>query len=210
MSVPYFYKNSNSKFISIEGADSSEFLQNLITNDINNCTKYKVIYSCLLTPQGKFLSDFFIFKTKNKFILETHELFYENLLKKLKIYKLRSNVLISKIENIHSFIIFGDIEKDKNSIIFCEDPRRHNIGHKLIHESSNPKILESYNQINEDEYHEILIKNLVPFSHYDLEENKSLLLENNFENINSISWDKGCYVGQEITARMKYRDLLKK
>ena len=210
MSVPYFYKNSNSKFISIEGADSSEFLQNLITNDINNCTKDNVIYSCLLTPQGKFLSDFFIFKTKNKFILETHELFYENLLKKLKIYKLRSNVLISKIENIHSFIIFGDIEKDKNSIIFCEDPRRHNIGHKLIHESSNPKILDSYNQINEDEYHEILIKNLVPFSHYDLEENKSLLLENNFENLNSISWDKGCYVGQEITARMKYRALLKK
>ena len=210
MSVPYFYKNSNSKFISIEGADSSEFLQNLITNDINNCTKDKVIYSCLLTPQGKFLSDFFIFKTKNKFILETHELFYENLLKKLKIYTLRSNVLISKIENIHSFIIFGDIEKDKNSIIFCEDPRKHNIGHKLIHESLNPKILESYNQINEDEYHEILIKNLVPFSHYDLEENKSLLLENNFQNLNSISWDKGCYIGQEITARMKYRALLKK
>ena len=128
----------------------------------------------MLTPQGKFLSDFFIFKTKNKLILETHELFYENLLKKLKIYKLRSNVLISKIEeNIYSFIIFGDIEKDKNSIIFCERSRRHNIGHKLIHESSNPKILDSYNQINEDEYHEILIKNLVPFSHYDLEENKS-------------------------------------
>ena len=210
MSVPYFYKNSNSKFISIEGSDSSEFLQNLITNDINNCTKDNVIYSCLLTPQGKFLSDFFIFKTKNKLILETHELFYENLLKKLKIYKLRSNVLISKIENIYSFIIFGDIEKDKNSIIFCEDPRRYNIGHKLIHESSNPKILDSYNQINEDEYHEILIKNLVPFSHYDLEENKSLLLENNFQNLNSISWDKGCYIGQEITARMKYRALLKK
>ena len=210
MSVPYFYKNSNSKFISIEGEDSSEFLQNLITNDIHNCTKDNVIYSCLLTPQGKFLSDFFIFKVENKFILETHALFYENLIKKLKIYKLRSNVLISKIENIHSFIIFGDIKKDKNSIIFCEDPRRRNIGDKLIHESSNPKILESYNQINEDEYHEILIKNLVPFSHYDLEENKSLLLENNFQNLNSISWDKGCYIGQEITARMKYRALLKK
>ncbi len=54
-----FYKNSNSKFISIEGENSSEFLQNLITNDINKCSKNKVIYSCLLTPQGKFLSDFF-------------------------------------------------------------------------------------------------------------------------------------------------------
>ena len=57
---------------------------------------------------------------------------------------------------------------------------------------------------------DILIQNTVPLSHFDLEENKSLLLENNFENLNSISWDKGCYVGQELTARMKYRALLKK
>jgi len=70
--------------------------------------------------------------------------------------------------------------------------------------------LDSFNEIDEDKYHEILIKNLVPLSQYDLEENKSLLLENNFENLNSISWNKGCYVGQEITARMKYRALLKK
>ena len=72
------------------------------------------------------------------------------------------------------------------------------------------KILNSFIEINEEEYHQILIQNIVPLSHYDLEENKSLLLENNFENLNSISWDKGCYVGQEITARMKYRALLKK
>ena len=57
---------------------------------------------------------------------------------------------------------------------------------------------------------EILMKNLIPYSPEDLEENKSLLLENNFQNINAISWDKGCYVGQEITARMKHRSLLKK
>ena len=210
MSVPYFYKNSNSKFISVEGEDSAEFLQNLITNDINLCKKDKVIYSCLLTPQGKFLSDFFIFKIDSKYILETHILFYENLIKKLKIYKLRSKVIINKIDQIYSFILFEDIKKDKDTIIIYTDPRKENIGHKFIHKSANPKILDSFAEINEDKYHEILIKNLVPFSHYDLEENKSLLLENNFENINSISWDKGCYVGQEITARMKYRALLKK
>ena len=210
MNVPYFYKNSNSKFISIEGEDSSEFLQNLITNDINKCRNDNIIYSCLLTPQGKFFCDFFIFKMDNKFVLETHGLFYENLMKKLKIYKLRSKVQINKIENIHSFIVFGDTKKDANTIIMCADPRNSNIGCKIIHESTNPQILNSLDEINEDKYHEKLIKNLVPFSHYDLEENKSLLLENNFENLNSISWDKGCYVGQEITARMKYRALLKK
>ncbi|MBD1148001.1 hypothetical protein IDH28_04120 [Pelagibacterales bacterium SAG-MED31] len=208
--MPYFYKNSNSRFLSIDGEDSSEFLQNLITNDINKCKKDNLIYACLLTPQGKFLSDFFIFKMDKKFILETHILFYEKLIKKLNIYKLRSKIIINKIQQIHSFILFGNVSKDKKTIIKCADPRNQNIGYKFIHESANPQLLNNFYKINEDKYHEILIKNLVPFSQYDLDENKSLLLENNFENLNSISWDKGCYIGQEITARMKYRALLKK
>ncbi len=210
MSVPYFYKNNNSSFISIEGEDSSQFLQNLITNDINECKDDNILYSCLLTPQGKFLSDFFIFKIDKKFILETHYLFLENLLKKLKIYKLRSNIQINPINGIYSFIFFGNLFKDKCTLKINSDPRNRNIGNKLIHLSESPKMLNNCNEIYEDDYHEILIKNLVPLSHYDLDENKSLLLENNFENLNSISWDKGCYIGQEITARMKYRALLKK
>ena len=109
-----------------------------------------------------------------------------------------------------SYSVFGDLQKDQDTLIFNIDPRNVNIGLKLIHLKKDPKILDDFNNISEEKYHEILIQNLVPLSHYDLEENKSLLLENNFENLNSISWDKGCYVGQEITARMKYRALLKK
>ena len=210
MTVPYFYKNSNSQFLSIEGEDSNEFLQNLITNDINKCSEDNIIYSCLLSPQGKFLSDFFIFKKDEKYLIETHSFFYEKLLKKLNLYKLRSKVHINEVNNLHSYSIFGDIQKDLDTFIFNSDPRNKNIGLKLIHLKKNPEILDSLNEINEEKYHQILIQNTVPLSHYDLEENKSLLLENNFENLNSISWDKGCYVGQEITARMKYRALLKK
>ncbi len=210
MSVPYFYRNINSRFLSIEGEDGLEFLQNLITNDINLCKKNNIIYSCLLSPQGKFLSDFFIFKMNGEYILETHKSFYENLINKLKIYKLRSKIQVNKIDNIFSYVLFGDILKDNSTIILDKDPRNKNIGDKLIHISSKPQLLNKFKEINEDIYHEILIKNLVPFSHLDLEENKSLMLENNFENINSISWNKGCYIGQEITARMKYRALLKK
>ena len=210
MTVPYFYKNSNSQFLSIEGEDSNEFLQNLITNDINKCSEDNIIYSCLLSPQGKFLSDFFIFKKDEKYLIETHSFFYEKLLKKLNLYKLRSKVQINEVNNLHSYSVFGDIQKDQDTFIFNFDPRNKNIGLKLIHLKKNPEILESLNEINEEKYHQILIQNTVPLSHYDLEENKSLLLENNFENLNSISWDKGCYVGQEITARMKYRALLKK
>ena len=210
MTVPYFYKNSNSRFLSIEGEDSNEFLQNLITNDINQCSKDNFLYSCLLTPQGKFLSDFFIFKEDKKYLLETHSFFFEKLLKKLNLYKLRSKVHIKEVHNLHSYSVFGDLQKDQDTLIFNIDPRNVNIGFKLIHLKKDPKILDDFKNISEEKYHEILIQNLVPLSHYDLEENKSLLLENNFENLNSISWDKGCYVGQEITARMKYRALLKK
>ena len=210
MTVPYFYKNSNSQFLSIEGEDSNEFLQNLITNDINKCSEDNIIYSCLLSPQGKFLSDFFIFKKDEKYLIETHSFFYEKLLKKLNLYKLRSKVHIKEVYNLNSYSVFGDLKKDQDTLIFNIDPRNANIGLKLIHLKKNPEILDSLNEINEEKYHQILIQNTVPLSHYDLEENKSLLLENNFENLNSISWDKGCYVGQEITARMKYRALLKK
>ena len=210
MTVPYFYKNSNSRFLSIEGKDSNEFLQNLITNDINQCSKDNFLYSCLLTPQGKFLSDFFIFKQDKKYLLETHSFFFEKLLKKLNLYKLRSKIHIKEVYNLYSYSVFGDLQKDQDTLIFNIDPRNANIGLKLIHLKKDPKILDDFNNISEEKYHEILIQNLVPLSHYDLEENKSLLLENNFENLNSISWDKGCYVGQEITARMKYRALLKK
>ncbi|MFL2542963.1 MAG: YgfZ/GcvT domain-containing protein [Alphaproteobacteria bacterium] len=210
MTVPYFYRNDNSRFLSVEGKDSSDFLQNLITNDINKCTKENIIYSCLLTPQGKFIADFFIFKKDDNYIIETHSLFYETLLKKLKLYKLRSKILINEITNLCSYSVFSELNNYMNFIIFCADPRSNKIGNKLICKSEDSEILKNVKEIDEKKYHEILIRNTVPLSHFDLKENKSLLLENNFENLNAISWDKGCYVGQELTARMKYRALLKK
>ena len=210
MTVPYFYRNDNSRFLSVEGEDSSDFLQNLITNDVNKCAKENIIYSCLLTPQGKFIADFFIFKKDDNYIIETHSLFYETLLKKLKLYKLRSKILINEITNLCSYSVFSELNNNMNFIIFCADPRSNKIGNKLICTSEDSEILKNVKEIDEKKYHEILIQNTVPLSHFDLKENKSLLLENNFENLNAISWDKGCYVGQELTARMKYRALLKK
>ena len=210
MTVSYFYKNSNSRFLSVEGEDSSDFLQNLITNDVNKCTKENILYSCLLTPQGKFIVDFFIFHKNKKFIIETNSFFYEKLLKKLKLYKLRSKIFINEITNLSSYSVFGELNNNPSFVVFCADPRNNKIGNKLICKSEDTIIFNNFNEIDEKKYHEILIQNTVPLSHFDLVENKSLLLENNFENLNSISWDKGCYVGQELTARMKYRALLKK
>ena len=107
-------------------------------------------------------------------------------------------------------ICYFNINYEDDYILKLNDPRNNNLGNKLI---LNHKIKikdKNIKEISETEYHEILIATTTPYSPIDILENKSLLLENNFENINAIDWDKGCYVGQEITARMKYRGLLKK
>ena len=209
MKNKYFFNHKNSRFFKVSGEDSITFIQNLITNDINKCKNNDIVYSCLLTPQGKFLADFFIFKNDDSFYFETDKKYYKNLINKLNIYKLRSNIDIKEVENIFSYSIFN-FSYNLDSLIQNKDPRNLSLGTKVILSS---KILLNDNnlkQINENEYHEIIIKNCTPYSHFDMVENKSLLLENNFDNINAIDWDKGCYVGQEITARMKYRSLLKK
>ena len=209
MKDKYFFHHLNSRFFEISGKDSKSFIQNLITNDIEKCNDGSIIYSCLLTPQGKFLADFFIFNINENYIFETNDKFYRNLLGRLKIYKLRSDIEIKEINNLNSYSLFNiDYEGDYN--VYLNDPRNINLGKKLI---TNKKILiekERLKEINETEYHEILINHITPYSPFDILENKSLLLENNFDNLNAIDWDKGCYVGQEITARMKYRGLLKK
>ena len=210
MTTNYFYKNSKSKFLEISGQDSVPFIQNLITNDINNCKENHFLYSCLLTPQGKFFADFIIFKNKEKFVFEINDIFYENFLNKLNMYKLRSNINIEETNLFYSFIIFGEFEINNHYAILNLDPRNNNIGKRLIQYDPIIKLNEEIIEIDEKKYHEILIQNKVPYSPFDLKENKSLLLENNFNNINAISWTKGCFIGQEITARMKYRALLKK
>ena len=209
MKDKYFFHHLNSRFFEISGKDSKSFIQNLITNDIEKCNDGSIIYSCLLTPQGKFLADFFIFNINENYIFETNDKFFNNLLSRLKIYKLRSDIEINEVSNLHSYSIFN-IDYNTENIILLNDPRNINLGKKLI---LGKEILINDNEaikINETEYHEILIDNTTPYSPFDILENKSLLLENNFENLNAIDWKKGCYVGQEITARMKYRGLLKK
>ena len=204
----------DSRFITISGDDRKDYLQGLITNDINKCTSDNAIYSCLLSPQGKFIADFFIIEYQNKYLLEINNKFIEDFLKKLKIYKLRSNVNINKNDIYGSFVILdNDVTKFENNILTFIDPRSEKLGIKAYIEYQKMSIIINkfnLNEINFSVYRELFINNLIPYSTEDLTVNKSLLLENNFDNINAIDWEKGCYVGQEITARMKYRALLKK
>lgn len=214
MEQDYYIKNTFSKFIEISGEDRINFLQGIITNDINKCTdKNNCIYSCFLSPQGKFLADFFITNFDNYYLLEINEKFFESFFAKLKIYKLRSRVEFKENTNLISFVFFCKQPPPINkNIILYSDPRKDNLGDKayIDKNSSDLEVIAQLKELKFDLYKEKLMRNLVPNSPTDLLENKSLLLENNFQNINAIDWDKGCYIGQEITARMKYRSLLKK
>ena len=169
----------------------------------------------MLSPQGKFIADFFIIDHKNSYLIETHKKFVKDLINKLKIYKLRAKVGISIVDDLLSLSIIenNDLLQSEADILLFKDPRNVKLGNKIFVAKNKFKEIEKkYNLIedNFEKYRELLIKNLIPFSSEDLIQNKSLLLENNFDKINAIDWEKGCYVGQEITARMKYRALLKK
>ena len=205
----------DSQFISISGDDRKDFLQGLITNDINKCNSNTPIYSCFLSPQGKFIADFFVADREKNYLIEIHKKFMSGFLEKLKIYKLRSKITINDNEDFESLVILenNNLLQSNNDIINFIDPRNNKLGRKVyikldrINDFKNKFNLQ---EVKFESYRELLINNLIPFSPDDLIINKSLILENNFEKINAIDWDKGCYVGQEITARMKYRALLKK
>ena len=205
----------DSQFISISGDDRKDFLQGLITNDINKCNPNTPIYSCFLSPQGKFIADFFVADREKNYLIEIHKKFMSGFLDKLKIYKLRSKITINDNEDFESLVILenNNLLQSNSDIINFIDPRNKKLGRKVyikldrINDFKNKYNLQ---EVKFKSYRELLINNLIPFSPDDLIINKSLILENNFEKINAIDWDKGCYVGQEITARMKYRALLKK
>ena len=205
----------DSQFISISGDDRKDFLQGLITNDINKCNSNTPIYSCFLSPQGKFIADFFIADREKNYLIEIHKKFMSGFLDKLKIYKLRSKITINDNEDFESLVILenNNLLQSNNDIINFIDPRNNKLGRKVyikLNRINDFKKKFNLQEVKFESYRELLINNLIPFSPDDLIINKSLILENNFEKINAIDWDKGCYVGQEITARMKYRALLKK
>tara|TARA_B100000989_G_scaffold298746_1_gene289557 strand:- start:6889 stop:7794 length:906 start_codon:yes stop_codon:yes gene_type:complete len=213
----FFHKDST--FIKISGNDHESFIQGLITNDIYLLSNTACLYSALLTPQGKFLFDFFVCKIKDGVLLECSNKDCDALYSKLKMYKLRSNVLIERVQELKSFLLSKDdkeeIEtnyKDLKIHIF-DDPRSKFFALKMFSKYDDfTKIKKELNfcQLNFEEYNSLRLENSIPVSHKDLIPNKSFLLEMRFDELNGISWDKGCYMGQELTARTKYRGKQKK
>lgn len=185
--------------IEISGLDRQEFLQGLITNDIKFATSKKMIYSAFLNGAGRFFVDFFIHEVDEKYILDCHILEVDEIIKKLNLYKLRSQVEITKNQNL--FVIFNT-----QNLGFV-DSRANNFGYRFY---VNSQDLKNYHTQDFVFYHQRRINFKIPEGYYDLTKDKSYIFEFGFDNFNAISYQKGCYVGQETTARNHYRGQLRK
>jgi len=211
-------------FISINGEDSIEFIQNIISNDIKKVTDNNCIFASLLTPQGKLLFEFIIFKTKNIFLIECNNELINELFNKLYNYKLRSKVEI-KIENnlisidipFEKFISLNvnklNLINYKNYIIF-EDPRiKKTLARAIIEQSKIKDFLNDLNieLSNEKNLLEKKLFNLgIPSKNIQKLQNQLFALEANFLELNGIDQKKGCYIGQENTARMHLKNKVNK
>jgi folate-binding protein YgfZ len=211
-------------FISIKGEDSIDFIQNIISNNIKNVTDNNCIFSSLLTPQGKFLFEFIILKIKNNFLIECNDELIKELRNKLLNYKLRSKVEIKIEDNLISidipFVKFKNLNINKlnvinykNYIIF-EDPRIKNTLARAIIEKSKIKEFLSDLEIELSDEKYLLEKKLfnlgIPSKDIIKLQNEIFSLEANFLELNGIDQKKGCYIGQENTARMYLKNKVNK
>jgi folate-binding protein YgfZ len=215
---------TSKSFISIKGEDSIDFIQNIISNDIKKVADNNCIFTSLLTPQGKFLFEFIIFKTKNIFFIECNSELTKELFNKLYNYKLRSKVEIKIEDNLISidipFVKFQSLNINKSNLInyknylIFEDPRIKNTLARAIIEQS--KIKEFLNDLNIELSNEkyLLEKKLfalgVPSKDIQKLQNQLFSLEANFLELNGIDQKKGCYIGQENTARMHLKNKVNK
>ena len=199
-SKPYFVKLNNRGLLQIEGKDRVSFLQNLISNDLELLNSQTAIYACLLTPQGKFLHDFFVLKGNDVLLIDCEGgARAQDLYQRLNLYKLRSKINIS-VEDTHPVYAVYNHKTDTS----FSDPRHEGLQNRSF---TKPENIE---ELAFDVWDEQRIKLCIPDGSRDMEVEKSTLLECRIDQLNGISFDKGCYIGQELTARMHHRGLAKK
>jgi folate-binding protein YgfZ len=204
--------------ISVAGADRVEFLQGLISNDTRKVAPDHAVWAALLTPQGRFLNDMFVVDAgQDVFYLETERERAPALARKLKMYTLRSKVVVEdRSAALEVAAVFGDDASRalglENAVTFA-DPRLPTLGVRVIAAAGQAATLLSARGLSEAPpaaYDSLRLPLGVPDGSRDLQVEKALLLENGFDELNGVDWKKGCYMGQELTARTKYRALIKK
>ena len=211
----------------INGPDAKDFLQNLISNDINKVSDNSSCFASLFTPQGKFLYEFIIAKHKSGYFIDCEKSQSEEIFKQLNLYKIRSKVEILNLSNEFVVASFGfekylTIAGSKDILGFTFkfredpillDPRNKYLGARLIINLEklylSLKKLDLKNDKIENYYNQSHKLGIVPKNLNKLK-NKLFGIECNFEELNGIDFKKGCYVGQENTARIKLKNKLLK
>ena len=218
---------TNRGIISVTGSDSMDFLQGIISNDITLVSPNKTIYAALLTPQGKYLFDFFISQSGEKLLIECEKDRVPDLMKRLSIYKLRANAdLVDETETYSIFAIWGDDAAQATGLhnergLAHEisggtqfiDPRLNTAGVRSVlpievAEAQLQSLAAEPASASDYDLHRLKLG--LPDASRDLVVDKAILIESGFDELNGVDWNKGCYMGQELTARTKYRGLVKK
>lgn len=190
--------------LAVAGDDRKTFLQGLVSNDVLKLEPGRAMWSALLTPQGKFLHEFFIVETADALLLDCEGgERLEDLRKRLSLYKLRSKVTLTPRPDLAVWALLGDGLADGIAFV---DPRLPEAGRRALL-TTEPA---GFDIGTLDDYDRTRIPLGLPDGSRDLVIEKSILLENGFEELKGVDFQKGCYMGQELTARTKYRGLIKK
>ncbi|MDP6680359.1 MAG: folate-binding protein [Pelagibacteraceae bacterium] len=214
-------------FIKANGPDAKDFLQNIVTNDIEKVTSNATVFSSILTPQGKYLFEFFIMRLEDSYLIECEKKSTTEIIKLLNFYKLRSKVnLIDLSEKYVAAVISLEKFKEINdsdlsngkTTIYREDPvyidpRNDKLGAKIISKLENIHlIIKKLNLIiaDKNKYYNKSFELGIPQSDLNKLKDKVFGIENNLDELHGIDFKKGCYIGQENTSRIKLRDKLRR
>ncbi len=181
------------KIIRLSGADARPFLQNLVTNNIDHIDQ-GLVYAALLTPQGKYMADFFVFADGKDVLVDADESQADMLAQRLNMYRLRADV---SVEISELQVKRGTGPAPDGALM---DPRHPDLGWRLYGDEAGD---------DGSDWDAIRVANCIPATGIELDSN-SFILETGFEELNGVDFRKGCYVGQEVTARMKHKTTLRK
>ena len=200
-------------FVLVKGDEASEFLQTILTTNIITIPFGGCRPSALLTPQGRILVDLMVYRLSNDEVyLQTDIERCENLLTKLRRYRLRRKIEIDLGTNVHLTLWweYSGKAKPKNNKIFL-DPRHPDLGCRIISIGKDrpSEILEARSTAVE-QWHYQRIKQAIPEGPIDLTPERALMLEAGLDKLAAVDFEKGCYIGQEVTARTHYRGLIKR
>ena len=188
--------------VAIEGEDRVPFLQGLVSNDVTAVAPGCAVWAALLTPQGKWLADFFIFADGDRLLLDCERDQVQDVLQRLSRYRLRSKVSLGVADELSIYAAWESAPA--MTAIIAPDPRLPEAGWRLL---SAVPLPTTALEIDWDR-HRLSLG--LPDGSRDLEAEKTVLLEAGFDELHGVSWSKGCYMGQELTARTKYRGLVKR